>query len=213
MFQLMNIIVYAILLINISTLLVNGERSCEDVKQSLVTGNSGGEHLNCDKKDLVAELCSSVTLSVESGDIGAEHSHEALALGSYVPLGVWEGDDTPIYFKEFVDGEMFGPYFLYWGTNEWFIKDNSIKITKPHTMKSNHCKFDKKSFEDCSGKKWFLTGTGSKPVLKMLCDSDVKGAGTTKTILIVVGVIAAVAIILILVVVVMRKRARRSRNI
>ena len=70
--------------------------------------------------DLDKDACDGVMISMDSGDIGPDFRLK-LAPGSYVPLGVWVGTDKPIYYKRFVDGEMHGPYWLYWKNNGWLV--------------------------------------------------------------------------------------------
>jgi len=207
MLESVNILAYAFLLINVYASFANGEETCEEVKKKIL---ADGHYLNCNKTDLVNEACASVSISKESGDVGAAASPAVLALGSYIPLGVREGVDTPIYYKAKGQDDKHGPFFLYRGQNSWFVTDNTFAYTDKYVMKSKHCKFDKKKFEGCSGK-WNVEFQSKTPSLNIVCD-ETSGNGW-HTAGIVVGVIAAVAIIIILVVVVMRKRARRSRNI
>ena len=62
-----------------------------------------------------------MSISKESGDVGGDTSPAVLALGSYIPLGVRKGVDTPIYYKAMGEDDKRGPFFLYRGQNSWFV--------------------------------------------------------------------------------------------
>ena len=72
--------------------------------------------------DLAKQVCGGVTISLNKGEIADEKSAANLAMGTYVPVGVWEGSDKPIYFKDQGSTlDLHGPFFLFYGTKAWFI--------------------------------------------------------------------------------------------
>ena len=80
--------------------------------------------------DISEKVCGNVTISLDSGDIGdpgdTGYYERKYAMGFYVPVGVWDGGDKPIYYKKqgYSDKAGYdpaGPYFLYWGTDGWFV--------------------------------------------------------------------------------------------
>ena len=80
--------------------------------------------------DISEKVCGNVTISLDSGDIGDPgdigYYERKYAMGVYLPVGVWDGGDKPVYYKkqghsDDAGYDPAGPYFLYWGTDGWFV--------------------------------------------------------------------------------------------
>ena len=66
------------------------------------------------------DTCSKVLFESDDNEYIGEAGKEAM--GSYEYIGSFKDKGYNIYWKEKKKGEIYGPFFLYFGPKQWFVK-------------------------------------------------------------------------------------------